>query len=230
MRVLIVDNNILPDCWGSEELQRCARATSGLTIVTRRGPHSDLPASPQEFDAVVVSGSMAAANAQEPWIDDLLGFIRRTIDARKPYLGVCFGHQMLARAVGGIDHVRRAEVGEFGWTEIVRDGQSKLFDGLSRTFFSFSHHHDEVHVMPKGFRKIAHSAECGVQGIEMESQPVFGIQFHPEKNLQDAKDYFTAEMKDRKRAYRLSHPKRSDELFDPSVSEKIFNNFFKSTA
>ena len=61
-----------------------------------------LPASAQAFDGYVITGSPASVNDDSlPWVGQLLGFIREVHAARQPLIGLCFGHQAVARALGG---------------------------------------------------------------------------------------------------------------------------------
>ena len=114
MRILIIDNNINPDSWGSSDLRRMARVADTATILTRRAPQEDLPENPREFHRIVISGSKTAATESAPWISKLDGFIRRAIHENVPLLGVCYGHQALARVLDGYPAVRKAEKGEHG--------------------------------------------------------------------------------------------------------------------
>ncbi|RMG55906.1 MAG: amidotransferase [Bacteroidetes bacterium] len=59
------------------------------------------PESPEVCDAWICSGSRASVYDDEPWIHQLKAFVRDIAAARKPYVGICFGHQMLALALGG---------------------------------------------------------------------------------------------------------------------------------
>src|SRR4051812_32059691 len=111
MRVLIIDNMIDPDCWGSSDLRGFAQAAPGAIVHVRRAPHGDLPRSPKDFDRVIVSGSKTRVDDDSPWVLKLLDFIRATLNENKPYLGVCYGHQMLARALVGEEAVGAAARG-----------------------------------------------------------------------------------------------------------------------
>src|SRR4051794_27909940 len=101
MRILIIDNNIDPDAWGSSDLRRMASLAQGATVHTRRAPHGDLPANPAAYDRVLVSGSKTSCLDSAPWVESLHEFIRRTLDLGRPFLGVCYGHQSLIRSLGG---------------------------------------------------------------------------------------------------------------------------------
>jgi GMP synthase (glutamine-hydrolysing) len=226
MKILIIDNNILSDSWGSENLRHFARKVPDATVMTRRAPQDDLPASPRGFDRIVVSGSLTGAEDEAPWIEHLLAFVRKAVEERVPYLGVCYGHQMLARALGGKQAVRRAERAEFGWTQVTVTGESPVLAGLPREFYSFSSHRDEVSSVPPGCRVVARSERCAVQSFLLENAPAFGIQFHPEKQLDECERAFVNWKKDFNARDTLE-PKRGKALYDPKVGDIVFGNFFK---
>lgn len=228
MKILIIDNNIDPRYWGSADLRQSVRMVPGADIYVRRGPHDDLPKNPKAFDRIIISGSKTRAFDDAPWIDHLLEFIRKAVEWRRPLLGVCYGHQALARALGGKEYVRQAEQSEFGWTQIEICDSSPLFQGLPKSFYSFSAHFDEVSQLPKGLKRLAFSKDCQIQAFQLENQPIFGIQFHPEKTLEIAKKVFAERRKD-KNAPRLLHPNRSEELYNPKIGEIIFKNFLQGS-
>jgi GMP synthase-like glutamine amidotransferase len=60
-----------------------------------------LPDSPGECDAWLATGSRFSAYDDLPWIDDLCAFVRDVHDDGAPFVGICFGHQVLAQALGG---------------------------------------------------------------------------------------------------------------------------------
>jgi GMP synthase (glutamine-hydrolysing) len=225
MKILIIDNNIDLACWGSEDLRKCAQLASGATIVTRRAPENDLPSSPAGFDRIIVSGSKTSALEEAPWVDRLIKFTQSAIELGKPYLGVCFGHQILARTLGGKKAVGKAAAPEFGWSQIKILEPSELMKGLEGSFYSFSAHNEEVCQLPPGMKKLADSELCAVQACQLENRPVFGIQFHPEKGIEEAEKIFIDKRKIKK--LELLNSKRSKELYNPKVSEIIFSNFFK---
>lgn len=230
MRILIIDNNIDPQSWGASDLCRFARQVQGGITYVRRAPHDDLPADPSFFDRIVVSGSKTSAMDQSPWVSKLHQFIRQSIDLGKPFLGVCYGHQALACALGGMTSVRKAATPEFGWTRIeLTQPDSPLTRDLPRSFYTFSSHYDEVAQLPPGMERIARSEHCEIQACQLQGKPVFGIQFHPEKSLEDAKKVLAERKKSKepKEPKNLFHPNESDQLFDPKLGEALFRNFFQ---
>ncbi len=221
MRILIIDNNIDLDSWGSKNLRKFAAQAPRATVYVRRGPEDDLPQNVKYFDRLIVSGSKTSALENATWISHEENFIKSFLNEGKPFLGVCYGHQILSRALGGIDFVRKSAVPELGWTEIEQTTPSKLFEGLPRKFYSFSIHKDEVSSLPPGTKSLAKSKDCEIQAFQLEGRPVFGIQFHPEKGLEDAvKILAQFEKKD-------DSKKGPKNPFDPKVGQTIFGNFLK---
>ncbi len=225
MRILVIDNNIDPACWGAADLRRlCCESSAGATVEVRRAPQGDLPGDFARYDRVVISGSMTSAMADAPWIAGLHEAIRGLVDRGKPVLGVCYGHQAIARALGGVGSVRRGEKAEFGWTRIEQVGSSPLLAKLPERFYSFSAHFEEVASLPPGASSLARSEWCAIQAFGIEGKPVFGIQFHPEKDLEDASRTFQSCRK-KGAPKELLRPKEGPRLYDPKVGQTIFGNF-----
>ena len=226
MKILIIDNTIDPDSWGSHDLRKMAASAQGSTVVVRRAPHQDLPASPRGFDRIIVSGSKTSVLEDAPWVEELHQFVRQTLDENIPYLGVCYGHQTLARVLGGKSTCRRAETAEIGWTKIEITEPSPLLAGLPSTFYTFSSHVEEVAALPTPLRSVAHSEACAIQACHFPGRPVYGIQFHPERDIMGAERTFAAKKKTVDSKW-LLRPNQSMELYDPLVGERIFKNFLE---
>ncbi len=225
MKILIIDNNIMKDSWGAGDLVDHAVRVPGACVVVRRGPQEDLPPDFQ-WDRVMISGSITAATDQSPWVLKLDEWIRKAIDRSVPLLGVCYGHQSICRALGGITSVRKGKEPEFGWTKIETVASSKIFQNLPSTFFSYSSHQDEVSSLPEGFELLAFSDRCAIQAFQMKSRPVFGIQFHPEKSLASGEKALTQRMEEGKPVLKQFKGK---DVFRKEVGEKIFSNFLEGS-
>jgi GMP synthase (glutamine-hydrolysing) len=134
------------------------------------------------FDGCLVTGSRASVYWDEPWIRDLEAWVRDATDHDIPFLGVCFGHQLLANALGGT--VEPMGEYEIGYRTVERDGPSRLLAGLDDEFTAFTTHSDAVVELPPGARLIAEN-DYGVHGFELDR--VFAVQFHPEYDTETAR-------------------------------------------
>lgn len=225
MNILVIDNTWSRDSWGAWELaNHCAQASRG-TVHVRRAPAQDLPKDPSAFQAVVLSGSITATHDQSPWVKALDAWVKRYLELKRPFLGVCYGHQTLARVLGGLECVSDQTTAEFGWTEVQVLEDSPLLRGLGQKFTSFSWHKDEVCKQPPGTKILAKSQGCSIQAMQLKELPIFGIQFHPEKSLHTAVTSLQKRVKEKKWDGIL-HPNDSDRLYDPNVGKTLFENFF----
>lgn len=106
------------------------------------------------------------------------GTIIKAFAGRVPILGICLGHQLLAKLYGG--EVRSAPIGEYADSEIIVDEEDVILRGLKPAFRAWVSHKDEVSAMPKDFVVLAHSETCPVEAMAHRSLPLYGVQFHPE--------------------------------------------------
>lgn len=149
-------------------------------LVEFEANEGDLPAT-YEFDGFVVTGSSASVYWDDPWIDDLIDWTREAIDRGLFCLGVCYGHQVVAEALGGT--VEPMGEYEIGYREVERVGDSRLLAGLDDRFTVFTTHQDVVTELPEGTEVIAEN-EYGNHGFRKDH--VFTVQFHPEYDLETA--------------------------------------------
>jgi GMP synthase-like glutamine amidotransferase len=120
---------------------------------------------PGEVQRAAVLGSDQSVHADPPvWLGEELDWIRGLVGAGRPVLGLCFGGQALAAAMGG--EVRRAEQAEIGWVQVSGD--------VGGTWFAW---HFDTFVPPPGARELGRTP-AALQGFA--SGPHLGLQFHPE--------------------------------------------------
>ena len=137
-----------------------------------------------DFDGVVISGSRSSVYWDEAWIEPTREWVREADDRGLPILGVCFGHQLVADALGGT--VEDSGDTELGYREIERvtDGDDPVLGNLDETFVAFETHSDEVTELPPGADLTAEN-DYSVQGFRREH--AFGVQFHPEFDTETAR-------------------------------------------
>lgn len=95
-----------------------------------------------------------------------------------PILGICYGHQLIAREMGG--RVEATGVREYGKTELEVTGGSVLFEELPLKQTVWMSHGDSVVKAPPGFRVTARTTASPVAAMEDVQRKMYGVQFHPE--------------------------------------------------
>jgi GMP synthase (glutamine-hydrolysing) len=116
--------------------------------------------------------------------------LRQIVFARTPFLGICFGHQMLAQALGG--EVRKNPFGrEIGTVRLARTADSSLFAELPRTFDVHQTHVDAVTRLPLGAEVLATTARDPVAAYRLGTR-AHAVQFHPEMDADIIRGYVTA--------------------------------------
>ena len=95
-----------------------------------------------------------------------------------PVLGICYGFQAMAAALGG--EVARTGLSEFGRTQTTIDLPGTLLDGVAGVFNSWMSHGDSVHRSPDGFTDLARTAGAPVAAFEDDDRGLAGVQWHPE--------------------------------------------------
>ncbi len=95
-----------------------------------------------------------------------------------PVLGLCYGAQLMMHILGG--KVERADVREYGKTEVFVDKTSPLFDDVSEKTICWMSHFDYISKIAPGFRITAHTADCPTAAAECQEKGLYAIQFHPE--------------------------------------------------
>lgn len=144
---------------------------------TYRIADAEWPGRPDESDAYIVTGSSAGVYERDPWIGELLDFLRATKGKAK-LVGVCFGHQAMAQAFGG--HVIKSPKG-WGVGLHVYDvaAEASWMTPASRIALPASHR-DQVVERPPAARVLAASAFTPFGMLAYEDQPAISIQLHPE--------------------------------------------------
>ncbi len=187
-RVLLVDAVEAPAAVAAHPLGsveqwfgRHLRNDRDLELQTLPASSTDLPDAATAADGIVISGSARDAWTDDPEILSLLDFTQNVISRCQPVLGVCFGHQLLGRALGG-DVGRNPAGWEVGATtvELTAEGQKDpLFAGFDKQFAAIQSHRDAVFALPPAVKVLATNARAPIQAFGADDR-IFGVQFHPE--------------------------------------------------
>ncbi|HVU35759.1 MAG TPA: type 1 glutamine amidotransferase [Opitutaceae bacterium] len=132
-------------------------------------------------DAVIISGSPRDAWGDDPVNGRLCNLVHACRDRGTPVLGVCYGHQIIARALGApvTRHPRGWEVGNTSVQLTPAGVASPLFAGLPPVLDVLSSHLDAVRALPPGAELLVQGEFTMIQGFHWQHQ-LFGVQFHPE--------------------------------------------------
>ena len=190
-RIAIIDNSLEPKVYNP--VLHWGRWLTG-DLEHFRAPEGRLPALGGDgFSHLILTGSEASILERESWVDREIELVRGALDRGLSILGSCYGHQLLAMAIGGAACVRRCPEPEIGWLPIqIREESSFL--GPARVAHAFTLHFDEVVPRPDLFRILASTPECPVQAVQYGGRPVWGIQSHPEINVEDGQAILEAEI------------------------------------
>ncbi len=162
------------DVWIKEALGSLPQYVKVINAIT-----DPLPATIEE-DAIVISGSVHSVYDGDPWIARLEDLVRRVPDGKK-ILGICFGHQLIGQAFGGV--VTRGKLGrEIGVASITltpQGRQDKLFDGLPSRFSLATSHADVIEQMPLQATLYAWNGKYANQSFAIGDN-IRTLQPHPE--------------------------------------------------
>lgn len=131
------------------------------------------PTSIDTADAWLITGSKHGVYEPLPWIAPLEEFVRTAYAAKKPMVGICFGHQMLAQALGG-----RVEKFSGGWIAGTREYKLDAQTGATVAVLN-AWHQDQVVELPKNARALGSSKGCQYAAIAFSENTV-SLQPHPE--------------------------------------------------
>jgi GMP synthase-like glutamine amidotransferase len=136
------------------------------------------PASPGSCDGYVITGSPASVNDVLPWINTLMAFIPALAAAKVPTVGCCFGHQAIAKAMGG-DVTRNRGGWGFGTADTKFESPESWMTPTAEILTLFAAHNEQVSTLPKGAIVLGGNAFCPAASFRMGTQ-FFTTQYHPE--------------------------------------------------
>ncbi|MFN3909900.1 MAG: GMP synthase subunit A [Candidatus Anstonellaceae archaeon] len=130
------------------------------------------------FDTFILSGGPSSVNTMKKNIAFSLLELSKEDKLNRPILGICLGHQLIARIFGG--EVKTGISGEYGLTKIQIIKKHKIFEGLPNSLNVWASHFDQVSRLPEEFEVLASSSNCPIEAFAHRLKPIIGLQFHPE--------------------------------------------------
>jgi GMP synthase (glutamine-hydrolysing) len=152
-----------------------------------------LPPPPGAPAGVVVTGSSAFVSRREPWSERAADWLREAVAAGTPVLGICYGHQLLAHALGGRvgPNPRGREIGTVEVEVLDAARTDPLFEGLGSPLPMQATHLESVLELPPGARWLAASRGDPHQAFAVGPR-AWGVQFHPEFDSDVIRAYLAA--------------------------------------
>jgi GMP synthase (glutamine-hydrolysing) len=139
---------------------------------------------------IIVTGSPAMVSERLRWSEDTAAWLRDRIDAGTPVLGVCYGHQLIAHALGGrVDyHPSGREIGTVAIERLPDAGNDALLASAPEQFQAHASHQQSVLELPRGAVTLARSAHDPHHAVRYAPN-AWGLQFHPEFSVEIMRGY-----------------------------------------
>ncbi len=204
------------DCFA--ERTRLLRHQLATFNVTDGTPSRDLLT---DKDVLFIGGAGEfSATRDYAWMPHVLDLVVHAVDADIPIFGSCWGHQIIARALGGrVEHdPSRAEMGCLPVQLTAEGRRDALFSLFPPSFLANMGHHDRVTILPTGAVELARSDSQPHQAFRMEGALVYGTQFHSELDAR----------RERERLVRYQRFYQ-EQMPDDSALQRIIDNLAETT-
>lgn len=153
-------------------------ADPGLEFIVFDAEHGELPSDLHAVDAYLITGSRHGVNDGFPWITQLEEFVRTLYAAKKKVIGICFGHQLIAKALGGTV-IKSPKGWGIGMSQNTIIHNKKWMNPSQNRFNLLVSHQDQVIDLPQGAELLASSDFCPNYLMQLGSH-FLSIQGHPE--------------------------------------------------
>ena len=169
VKIYVIDN-------GGQWTHREWRTLRDLDVETKIVPNT---ISFEEIKNENVDGMVLSGGAPRIGLEGKLGNTDEILEkADFPILGICAGHQYIARFFGG--EAKPAAKPEYGKVELTILKDDDFFKDVPKKSIIWESHNDEVTKLPEDFELLASSDDCEIQAMKHKNKPFYGLQFHPE--------------------------------------------------
>ncbi len=175
--------------WIADGLAQASSANPMEVKTLDARTNTQLPA-PEQIAGVVITGSPAMVTDREPWSERTAAWLADVVGAQVPVLGICYGHQLLAHALGGevAHHPAGLEMGTVTVQRLVGAEGDALLGHLPASFDAQVVHEQSVRRLPPGAVPLAANAHEAHHAFRV-GPCAWGVQFHPEFSDAVMRDY-----------------------------------------
>ena len=142
---------------------------------------SEIVSNELSFEEIAKKDPIGIILGGGPSIDEAgnsLEHINKINEINIPVLGICLGHQLLAKSFSG--EVSNSPTESYAQIEIDIIKNDSLFNEIEFPMKVWTSHKDEVKTLPNGFEILAKSTICDIEAMKHEKKNIYGVQFHPE--------------------------------------------------
>ena len=179
-----------------------------------------------DCNGVMITGSPRDAWADDPINELMCALVGSCMEREIPFLGVCYGHQILGRALGARvgRHPQGLQLGPVTMN-LTEEGQEDcLFGGMENAFEALSGHADYVRQCPDAGVLLASGGDTEVQAMRIGAR-TYGVQFHPEMNADILKFLWQARIAAWESEVSFDLRQRVEEIYDTPVAVQVLKNF-----
>lgn len=187
----------LREAFGDFDSWFVARLAPELNVHVVDVTADDLPGHPEDWDGIVITGSPAMVSDRAPWSERTAGWLAEAVRAEVPVLGVCYGHQLLAHALGGEAgfHPGGRETGTHKVELLDTATDDPLFKGLPRQFPAQLTHRQSALRLPENAVLLGRNEFEAHQAFRV-GRCAWGVQFHPEFSSEVMRAYLKVQAPD----------------------------------
>ncbi len=149
---------------------------------------------PLDYSHVMHTGSSLSICSDAEFLEDAEDIVRKCVSSGIPQMGVCYGHQLICRALLGLSVIGRCPNGlEAGWVDVEMIGSGLEIPGAASVIRVLQSHFDRVVEIPDTSEVIARNDHTEIQGFVDKRKNLFSLQFHPEFNRVEGNRLFLKE-------------------------------------
>lgn len=167
-KILVMD-------FGGQYNQLIARRVRELNVYAEIQPHTF---SIEKIKEMAPKGIIFTGGPNSVYGESALEYNKELFELGIPILGICYGAQLMAHALGG--KVETAPVSEYGKTTVEVDQDAVLFKNVSKETILWMSHTDYISNAPEGFKVTAKTPVCPIAAMECPEKSFYATQFHPE--------------------------------------------------